>query len=159
MESIKDKVAIIGMGCIKFGELWNKSAEDMIVEAVKEAYEDAGIGPDQIQAGWFATMLTGETGQVLCHALKLNYNVPITRVENACATGSDALRNAIYGVASGAYDVALVCGVEKIKDSGWAGLEPKTLFPDPCAVRPQIAPPSQFAFFATKYFEPLWHKL
>jgi acetyl-CoA C-acetyltransferase len=153
MESIKDKVAIIGMGCIKFGELWNKSAEDMIVEAVKEAYEDAGVGPDQIQAGWFASMLTGETGQVLCHALKLNYNVPITRVENACATGSDALRNAIYGVASGAYDVALVCGVEKIKDSGWAGLEPKTLFPDPCAVRPQIAPPSQFAFFATKYFE------
>jgi acetyl-CoA C-acetyltransferase len=42
---IKDRVAIVGMGCTKFGENWDKSADDMMVEAAYEAYEDAGIEP------------------------------------------------------------------------------------------------------------------
>ena len=47
---------------------------------------------------------------------------PVTRVENFCATGSEALRQAAYAVASGAYDVAMAIGVEKVKDSGYQGL-------------------------------------
>ena len=54
-EGIKDKVAIVGMGCTKFGELWDKSASDLMVEAYNEAMEDAGIEKKDIQAAWLAT--------------------------------------------------------------------------------------------------------
>ena len=106
MESIKDKVAIIGMGCTKFGENWDMSLDDMIVDAAYEAYEDAGIDPKDIQAAWFGTWVSGQTGQTLATPLNLGY-IPITRVENLCATGSDAFRNACYAVAAGIYDVVL----------------------------------------------------
>jgi len=41
--SIKDKVAIVGMGCTQFGELWNKGPTDMIVESINEALADAKV--------------------------------------------------------------------------------------------------------------------
>src|SRR3989337_2057444 len=106
MDSIKDRVAIIGMGCTHFGELWNKGTEDLMVEAAYEAYEDAGIDPKDIQAAWLGSAGSGTTGQPLAYALKL-VGLPITRVENACATATDALRNACYAVAAGIYDIAL----------------------------------------------------
>ncbi len=154
MDGIKDKVAIIGMGCSKFGENWEKSADDMIIDAVYEAYEDAGIESKDIGAAWLGTYVTEWTGQMLSRALKLDY-VPVTRVENACATGSDALRNACYAVASGACDIALAVGVEKLKDSGYTGL------PDFELLRRQsntyrtrtYSPPGHFAMMATKYFD------
>jgi len=154
MDGIKDKVAIIGMGCSKFGENWDKSADDMIIDAVYEAYEDAGIEPKDIGAAWLGTYVTEWTGQMLSRALKLDY-IPVTRVENACATGSDALRNACYAVASGACDIALAVGVEKLKDSGYTGL------PDFELLRRQsntyrtrtYSPPGHFAMMATKYFD------
>jgi len=121
MESIKDKVAIIGMGCTNFGERWDAGAEDLLVEAAYECYEDAGIDPGDIQAAWVGTVGSGLTGTTLAHPLKLDY-VPVTRVENACATATDAFRNACYAVAAGACDIALVAGVEKLKDSGYTGL-------------------------------------
>ena len=93
VDAVKDKVAIIGMGCTKFGENWNNSAEDMIIDAVDEAFKDAGISIDDIQAAWLGTMVTGFAGITLGMPLKLR-NIPISRVENACATGMDALRNA-----------------------------------------------------------------
>ena len=70
MESIKDKVAIIGMGCIKFGENWEQTMDDMIVDAVYEAYEDAGVGPDDIQAGWWGNCWSGDRC-FGCHRLGL----------------------------------------------------------------------------------------
>jgi len=154
MDGIKDKVAIIGMGCCKFGENWDKSADDMIIDAVYEAYEDAGLGAKDIQAAWLGTYMTEWTGQMLSRALKLDF-IPVTRVENACATGSDALRNACYAVASGACDIALAVGVEKLKDSGYSGL------PDFEIHRRQLntyrsrsfSPPGHFAMMATKYFD------
>ncbi len=154
MDGIKDKVAIIGMGCSKFGENWEKSADDMIIDAVYEAYEDAGVDPKDIGAAWLGTYVTEWTGQMLSRALKLDY-IPVTRVENACATGSDALRNACYAVASGACDIALAVGVEKLKDSGYTGL------PDFELLRRQsntyrtrtYSPPGHFAMMATKYFD------
>ena len=59
MESIKDKVAIVGMGCVKFGENWGQSLEDMIIDAAYEAFEDAGIGPEDIQAAWWGSVFAG----------------------------------------------------------------------------------------------------
>ncbi|RLB29467.1 MAG: acetyl-CoA acetyltransferase, partial [Deltaproteobacteria bacterium] len=123
MESIKDRVAIVGMGCTKFGENWDKSSDDMIIEAVYEAYEDAGIEPVDIQAVWVGSYWSNlpAPSQPLATLLKLDYR-PVTRLENMCATASDALRNAAYGVASGVYDIALAIGFEKLKDSGYSGL-------------------------------------
>ncbi|MDY6918059.1 MAG: acetyl-CoA acetyltransferase [Chloroflexota bacterium] len=149
VESIRDKVAIIGMGCTKFGENWDKSAEDMMVEATYEAYEDAGIDPKDIDAMWYGTVWSGTTGQPLATALKLQY-APITRVENACATASDALRNATYAVAAGVADMALAVGVEKLKDSGFSGLGAAGQ-PGPNIV-PSTTAPGMFAMMATKYF-------
>jgi len=120
MESIKDKVAIVGMGCCKFGENWEKSAEDMMVEAAFEAYQDAGIEAKDIQAAWFGTTRLS-TAEPCATALKFEY-IPVTRVENLCATASEALRNACFGVASGMYDICLAIGVEKLKDQGAGGL-------------------------------------
>jgi len=105
-EGIKDRVAIVGMGCTKFGERWDVNGLDMMVEACYEAYEDAGLEPNDIQAAWLGTVATFNTGQPAAEALKLDY-IPITRVENACATATDAFRNACYAVAAGIYDIVL----------------------------------------------------
>ena len=113
MKSTTDKVAIIGVGCTKFGELWDKGFYDLVVDACYEAFEDASIKPEQIQAAWVGTGYGYHRGTALV-PLHLG-SIPISRLENACATGTDALRNAAYAVAAGAYDIVLVIGVEKIK--------------------------------------------
>ena len=118
---IKDRVAIVGMGCTNFGERWDSSPEDMMVESVTAALESAGLSKADVDAFWLGTLGTGNSGMLLSSALKLDYK-PVTRVENFCASGSEAFRNACYAVASGAYDVVMAVGVEKLKDSGYSGL-------------------------------------
>lgn len=151
-ESIKDRVAIIGMGCTKFGEQWNKSASDLLVDAAYEAFEDAGIGPKDIEAAWIGAVYdsSGKTGIGLTAPLRLQ-GIPVTRVENACATGSDAVRNACYAVAAGIYDIVLVVGVEKIKDQGFSGLS-VGYYPGVSNTQPMLTAPGAFAFLATSYF-------
>ena len=152
MENIKDKVAIIGMGCTKFGELWNKGPYDLIVDACYEAFDDAGIESKDIQAAWFASLVSGFTGSRLSNALKLEYK-PITRVENFCSGGLHALSNACYAVASGFCDIALACGVEKLKDraSGFAMVNPEPM--DSSKVIPETPPANMFAQIAISYFQ------
>jgi len=153
VESIKDRVAIIGMGCTKFGEHWDKSLEDLIVEAATEAFADAGVDAKDIQAAWLGLLFTmgSARGTLLSHALKLKY-IPISRVENACCTATDAFRNACYAVAAGIYDMVLVTGVEKIKDSELSGL-PVSYAPYwGSRVEPPVPAPTQFALAATRYF-------
>ena len=122
---IKDKVAILGMGCTRFGERWESSAEDLMVEAFTECLADAGIEKKEIQAAYLGTHFdevnVGKAALPLSIALKLPF-VPVTRVENFCATATEALRAASYAVASGAYDIVLALGVEKLKDTGYGGL-------------------------------------
>jgi acetyl-CoA C-acetyltransferase len=122
---IKDKVAILGMGCSKFGEHWDKNAEDLAVDAYEEGLADAGIDTSQIDAAWFSTAIeeqhVGKSGIPLAMTLRLPY-IPVTRVENYCASGTEAFRGAVYAVASGAADIALAVGVEKLKDTGYGGL-------------------------------------
>lgn len=149
MRGIKDKVAIIGMGCTRFAEHWDKSPSDMMVEAAYDAYESAGIEAKDIDACWLGTLSTGSSGIMVSSALKLDY-VPITRVENFCASGSEAFRNACYAVASGASDMAMAIGVEKLKDSGYSGLTSGGPASD--GSEPNISAPASFALLAPAYF-------
>ena len=156
-EGIKDKVAIIGMGCTKFGELWDKSADDLMVDAFKECIEDAGIEKKDINAAWFGVHFeeqsVGKGATPLSLTLKLPF-IPVTRTENFCATGTEAFRGACYGVASGAYDIALALGVEKLKDTGYGGLPggPNLLGTKSALIKPKLTAPGAFAMMATRYF-------
>ncbi len=151
---IRDKVAIIGMGCSKFGERWDANAEDLIVEAFNEALKDAGIEKNQIEAAWFGTAFdrvhVGSSALPLSTSLRLS-NIPVTRVENMCATGTEALRGATYAVASGACDIALALGVEKLKDTGYGGLPAGSRGPLPDLWVPNGSAPGNFAQLATAY--------
>jgi acetyl-CoA C-acetyltransferase len=118
---IRDRVAIVGMGCTRFGERWDAGPEDLLVEAANDAVKQAGLTVGDIDAFWLGTMASGNSGLSLSEPLKLDHK-PVTRVENMCASGSEAFRNACYAVAAGAYDVAMAIGVEKLKDSGFSGL-------------------------------------
>jgi acetyl-CoA C-acetyltransferase len=118
---IKDKVAIVGMGCTPFREHWDKSTDDMVVDAAQETFASAGVEKAAVDAYWLGTAMSGMSGIALARPLKL-HDKPVTHVENFCATGSEALRGAAYSVASGAYDVAMAIGVEKVKDGGYQGL-------------------------------------
>src|SRR4051794_2798 len=118
---IRDRVAIVGMGCTRFAEHFDKSADDLMREATSEAFAGAGVTKDDVDAYWLGTAQSGMSGITLARPLQLE-GKPVTRVENYCATGSEALRQAAYAVASGAYDTAMAVGVEKVKDSGYQGL-------------------------------------
>ena len=118
---IKDRVAIVGMGCTRFAEHWDKGLDDLLVDATDEAFTSAGVTKDDVDAYWLGTAQGGMSGMLLAKPLQLDAK-PVTRVENMCATGSEALRQAAYAVASGAYDLAMAVGVEKVKDSGYQGL-------------------------------------
>ncbi|GAB4008873.1 acetyl-CoA acetyltransferase [Nocardioides ultimimeridianus] len=118
---IADKVAIVGMGCTRFGERWESSTDDLLLEAVGECLSSAGVARDDIDAFWLGTLSSGQSGLTLSRPLGIDHK-PVTRVENYCATGSESFRNACYAVASGAYDRVMAVGVEKLKDSGFSGL-------------------------------------
>ena len=153
---IKDKVAIIGMGCTKFGERWDMGAEELMVEAFTECIADAGLEKNDIEAAWLGTCLeevnVGKTAMPLATTLRLPM-IPVTRVENYCATGTEAFRGACYAVASGAYDICLALGVEKLKDAGYGGL------PNPGSGAgtllwqwwPNLSAPGAFAQLASAY--------
>jgi acetyl-CoA C-acetyltransferase len=118
---IRDRVAIVAMGCTRFAEHFDKDTDDLLIEATDEAFAGAGITKQDVDAYWLGTAQSGMSGITLARPLKLE-GKPVTRVENFCATGSEALRQAAYAVASGAYDLAMAVGVEKVKDSGYQGL-------------------------------------
>jgi acetyl-CoA C-acetyltransferase len=118
---IRDRVAIVGMGCTNFIENWGAGLDDLLIDASDAAYASAGVAKDDIDAYWFGTAQSGMSGITLARPLQLQ-NKPVTRVENYCATGSEALRQAAYAVASGAYDTVMVVGGEKVKDTGFQGL-------------------------------------
>ncbi len=151
---IKDKVAILGMGCSKFGERWDSEADDLMVEAVEECLTDAGIERNQIDAAWFSTAIeevhVGKSGVPLSVALRLPY-IPVTRVENYCASGTEAFRGAVYAVASGAADIALAVGVEKLKDTGYGGLPQRNRGVLQSMYWANASAPGSFAQLATAY--------
>ena len=153
-KGIKDKVAIIGMGCSRFGERWDCGPEELIVEAFKEALADAGIEREQIEMAWlglfYQEQSAGKSALPLALSLRLP-NIPVTRVENMCATGTEALRGAVYAVAAGACDIALAVGVEKLKDTGYAGLPERTKGTFDDLWLPNATAPGAFAQLASAY--------
>lgn len=153
-QGICDKVVILGMGCSKFGERWDMDAADLMVEAYTEAAADAGIETKQIDAAWLATAIeeqhVGKSAVPLAVALRLPF-IPVTRVENYCASGTEAFRGAVYAVASGAADIALALGVEKLKDTGYGGLPQRGRGTLNNMTWPNLSAPGSFAQLAAAY--------
>ncbi|KPF85655.1 acetyl-CoA acetyltransferase [alpha proteobacterium AAP38] len=153
-KGIRDKVAIIGMGCSRFGERWDAGPDDLMLEAFQECIKDAGIDKSDIQAGWmgvfFDEQSVGKSALPLSMALRLP-NIPVTRVENLCATGTEALRGAVYAVAAGACDIAIAMGVEKLKDTGFGGLPERTKGTFEDLWLPQNTAPGGFAQLGAAY--------
>jgi len=113
------EVAVIGTGMTRFGELWDSSLRDLCVEAGLKALESAGA--DKLDSIYIGNMSAGQfVGQEHLGPLMADYlgmaGVPAARVESACASGGMALRSAFFEVASGASDLVLAAGVEKMND-------------------------------------------
>jgi acetyl-CoA C-acetyltransferase len=154
-EGIRDKVAILGMGCTRFGERWDMSGGDLLVESLMEALEDAGIEKKDLQAAWLGVHIDeiniGKGGTYASNAMHLPF-IPVSRLDNFCASGTEAFRGAVYGVASGACDIALAIGVEKLKDTGYGGLPDSPAFgQEMVMVGPNATAPGMFAQLATAY--------
>ncbi|MDD5747435.1 MAG: acetyl-CoA acetyltransferase [Actinomycetota bacterium] len=154
-EGIKDKVVILGMGCTRFGERWDAAPEDLAIEAFTECLEDARIEKKDIEAAWLGSHIDeiniGKGGNFLGLTLKLPL-IPITRAENFCASGTESFRGACYAVASGAYDIVLAFGIEKLKDTGYGGLPDLPAFGQMQAtIGPNASAPGMFAQLATAY--------
>ncbi len=151
---IKDKVAILGMGCSKFGERWDCEPADLMAEAFEECLVDAGIEKNQIEAAWQSTAVdafsVGPGSMPLSMGLRLPY-IPVTRLENYCASGTEAFRAASYAVASGACDIALALGFEKLKDTGYGGLPQRSRGVSNDLYYPNLSAPGMFAQLAAGY--------
>lgn len=147
---MRNQIAVVGVGCTRFGDLFDRGYEDLICDAAFAAYDDAGIDPADIDAAYLGTYMPGPSGGKsavsLADALRL-YDRPITRVENYCATGTDAFRNGCMAIASGSHDIVLVLGAEKLKDRGGRGL-PR--FGHPLLAKGNSAP-GLFALAANRY--------
>ncbi len=119
---MSEKVYIIGVGMIKFGKYFEKSIKQMTGEALELVLEDCGLTRDDIEAAWFSNTGWGMysfqhsiRGQVALTANGLE-KIPITNVENACASGSTAFHGAWTAIKAGLYDCALAIGTEKLYD-------------------------------------------
>lgn len=148
----KDDLAIIGMGCTKFGERWDTGLEDLIIDAAYEAFEDAGIEAKDIPVVYFANTNAPNncSGTPVTDALKI-HGIPVTRNENWCIAGHVALINACLAVKSGMCDLALAIGAEKLKDKGVGGLGVGRGL-NPVRETRRDAPGS-FALIAERYFK------
>ncbi|MEJ0026327.1 MAG: acetyl-CoA acetyltransferase [Rhizomicrobium sp.] len=151
---IKDKVAILGMGCSVFGERWDTGSDLLMAEAFDEALQDAGVERAQIEAAWYGCCFdrinVGNSAIPAATALRLD-GIPVSRLENMCATGTEAVRSAAYAVASGAVDIALAVGVEKLKDTGYGGLPVQTKGTFNDMWLPMASAPAGFAQLASGY--------
>ena len=148
---IAGRVAVVGMGCSHFGERWNASADDLLLEAVTECFASTPkVDRDDVDAYWLGTLSSGMSGLTLSRPLGID-DKPVTRVENMCASGSEAFRNACYAVACGAYDVAMAVGVEKLKDSGFSGLLRQDPPADGTAPELSMTAPAAFSLIDPAY--------
>lgn len=151
------KVAIVGAGMTAFGEHFGLGIKDLLPMAYAEvvAHVDKGIDRSDIQAAWFGELTTtdGFPSGILADTLDLT-DIPVTRVENACATGNDAIRNGTIAVASGMYDVVLVVGADKVRETAtnltfweWGSLTRDVAWDYPLG----LIAPANFALHATRY--------
>jgi acetyl-CoA C-acetyltransferase len=149
-DAIRDKVAVTGVGCCQFGENWDQSPSDMIVDAAYEAYADAGIEDPQrqIDAVFTGSIYSNKGPHECSDALKL-FGKPVTMVSNYCATGTDAFRCGVMAIAAGLYETVLVVGYDKPKDRGVSG---PSVMMNGVRDLPQT-PAGWFALCASTYFD------
>lgn len=151
------RVALVGAGMTPFREHFDLGIKDLMPMAVHEALSsvDKGIRRGELQAAWLGELTTtdGFPSGILADSCGL-LDVPVTRVENACATGNDALRNAVLAVGSGVYDVALVVGADKTRESSakntfweWMGLTRDLAWDYPLG----LVAPANFALHVARY--------
>lgn len=151
------RVAIVGAGMTKFGEHFHLGIKDLVPMAVSEAvaHVDKGFDRADLQAAWFGELVStdGTAAGVLADSCGL-LDIPVTRVENACATGNDALRNAFFAVSSGHVDVALVVGADKVRETSsrstfweWMSFTRDQAWDYPLG----LVAPANFALHASRY--------
>jgi acetyl-CoA C-acetyltransferase len=151
------KVALVGAGMIPFGELFDQGIKDMLPAAVDAALRsvDKGLERAQIEAAWYGQLqpVDGFAAGVLADSCGL-LGIPVTRVENACATGNDAVRNAALAVGSGVFDVALVVGADKTRETSarstfwdWMALTRDSAWDLPLG----LIAPANFALHVVRY--------
>lgn len=151
------RVAIVGAGMTKFAEHFDLGIKDLLPLAVTEAvaHVDKGFDRGDLQAAWFGELTTtdGFPAGLLADSCGL-LDIPVTRVENACATGNDAIRNAFFAVSSGHFDVALVVGGDKVRESSarstfwdWMALTRDMAWDYPLG----LVAPANFALHAARY--------
>ncbi|MEO3858035.1 acetyl-CoA acetyltransferase [Acrocarpospora sp. B8E8] len=147
--ALKNPVAVVGMSCTRFGELWDKDVDDLLVEATLGAVGSVpGLELGDVDAFWLGTMTSGVSGLTLTRPMNIA-DRPVTRVENMCATGSEAFRNACYAVSSGAYDTVMAVGGEKLKDFGFSGLEMPSVPGDGTAAN--LSAPAMYSMIVPSY--------
>lgn len=159
-DALRDTVAIIGMGCTRFGALQDMSFADQGRAAVDEALTDAGIEKERIEAAWLGTFdptlggsFPGYAGDFVNDILGMP-GLAVTRVTNYCATGMDAMRNAAYAVAAGLYDVVLVLGNEKMRDvASRDSLIRQVVVTGHPIVQKGLSAPGLFGLMARRHFE------
>lgn len=155
---IANEVAIIGVGSSRFGENFEQSYNDLLIEACYEAFGDAAVEPRQVQAAWLGTYMPyawgfeGNSGATVAETLNL-YPIPVTRVANYCVTGMEAVRNAALAVAAGEYETVLAVGVEKMREVPSRGslVAQHVEKGHPLYCKGRTAP-GMFALIASRYF-------
>jgi acetyl-CoA C-acetyltransferase len=153
-------VAIVGTGMSKFGMFQDKDSKDVVVEAFKECISsvDKGIDPEDIEAIWLGNFSNdffvhqGHWGPIISDLLGLAPK-PSTRTEGACASSTLAFRDAVFAIASGFYDIALVSGVEEMsKRTTEEVTEGLALATSPYESEVGFTFPGVFGAMATAYF-------
>ena len=151
------RVAIVGAGMTPFAEHFHLGIKDLLPMAVSDAvaHVDKGFDRSDIQAAWFGELVStdGFAAGVLADSCGL-LDIPVTHIENACATGNDALRNAFYAVSSGHVDVALVVGGDKVRETSsrstfweWMSMTRDQAWDYPLG----LVAPANFALHAARY--------
>jgi acetyl-CoA C-acetyltransferase len=151
------EVAVVGAGMVPFGELFDQGMKELLPAALVSALGsvDKGMARAQIQAAWFGQLQSsdGHPAGILADSCGL-LDIPITRVENQCATGNDAVRNAFHAIAAGVVDVALVIGADKTRETptsatfwDWMGLARDRGWDYPLG----LIAPANFALHVARY--------
>jgi acetyl-CoA C-acetyltransferase len=151
------RVAVVGAGMTRFAEHFDLGLKDLVPMAVTEAlsHVDKSMDRSEIEAAWFGELVStdGFASGILADSCGL-LDIPVSHLENACATGNDTLRNAFYAVASGHIDIALVAGADKVRETS-----ARTTFWDWMAMTRDMAwdyplglvAPANFALHAQRY--------
>ena len=151
------RVAMVGAGMTQFGELFGLGVKDMLPMAVGEAVGsvDKGFARSDIEAAWFGELVTtdGFATGILADSCGL-LDIPVSRLENACATGNDAVRHGAMAIASGMFDVVLVVGADKVRETStrttfwdWMGMTRDSAWDFPLG----LVAPANFALHAARY--------